>query len=348
MSGKTGARMCAAVLAAIAAVTVTACGSGGQDSASAEPRAEQAVIAEDDSPVSGVGDEPECADLTGQEALDRWVDEVPTIETATWSRTQATVEDYDPCLPLSWIVIFTEAGHPSSPDQVMLFHRGEFVGPALDQPTAYWPTVERIDDETIEATWSWVRPGETVAGRTGHSTARFHWDEDQGRVIAEGDLSGRGEQPSYGESDADGREIGGPIPRTARQIGTIKPQLGGVAVFRTPSKNIGCAIHAAQLECRISSYNDDVPYGRDRNGGAIDQVIVSGGVAAMDYHGSDVPPWADKAFGPEDTVTAEIVDYGEVVYYNRFACRSEEDGLTCWDSVDGGGAFMSKEETVLF
>lgn len=339
-----------AAVAAIAAIAVTACGSGGQESAHADRSGGTgtATVTDAGEQDTAADREPECADLTGPEALQKWADAVPTRDDSTWLRTTSTVEDYDPCLPLSWIVINTDGGGPGSPDQVMLFHNGQFIGPALDRPTAYWPSVERIDDETIEATWSWVREGETTAGRTGHSTARFRWDDAAGEVMAEGDLSGRGDEPSYGETDADGPEVGGPIPRTARQVGSIKPQAGGVAVFRTPSENIGCAIEAGRLECRISSYNQDEPYGRDARGAAIDQVIITDGAARMDDHGSDVPPWADRAFGPDDTVVAETVDYGEVVYYSKFACLSEPEGLTCWDSVDGGGAFMSKEETVLF
>ena len=66
------------------------------------------------------------------------------------------------------------------------------------------------------------------------------------------------------------------------------------------------------------------------------------------YAGSDVPPWAQGAFGSGDTIKQQVLGYGEALSYGDFVCLSEHDGLTCWDTASGAGAFMSRVKTDLF
>ena len=172
------------------------------------------------------------------------------------------------------------------------------------------------------------------------------------------DTSAAAESPSANEDTARPvgpvpgapADAGGPIPAGATQISTIKkPRYGSpVAVFKVPSGNIGCGIESTGLQCRVSSYNQDKPYGLDRQGGAIDTITIKGGVADMSYHGSDVPPWAVGAYGADDRLTPQVVGYGQTVYYGQYVCHSAEVGLTCWDSTSGAGAFMARERTELF
>ena len=41
---------------------------------------------------------------------------------------------------------------------------------------------------------------------------------------------------------------------------------------------------------------------------------------------------------------AQTLDYGDVSYYADFVCKSEEDGLTCWNHKTSHGALMSSTE----
>lgn len=160
----------------------------------------------------------------------------------------------------------------------------------------------------------------------------------------------KSEAPAAGPVPGAPAYAGGPIPADASPISTVKkPPYGSpIAVFKVPSGNIGCGIDTQGLQCRVASYNTDKPYGVDRNGGAIDTLTIKGGVADMSYHGSDVPPWADRAFGGSDRLKPQVVGYGQTVYYGPYVCHSAEVGLTCWDSESGAGAFMARERTELF
>lgn len=134
---------------------------------------------------------------------------------------------------------------------------------------------------------------------------------------------------------------GGPIPPGATPITTMKQ---GYAVIMTPSENIGCDITDQELGCRISSYLQDEPYGRVA-AGPRSWVTISGDQTGIHHHGG-VNMF--MTLGPSDTLPTQTVDYGRVVYHGKYVCASEFHGLTCWDSTNGRGAFMSRERTEFF
>lgn len=158
------------------------------------------------------------------------------------------------------------------------------------------------------------------------------------------------DHPPAAHPAADGAHAaaGGPIPATAVPVQTVKPQLGGVAVFVVPSGNIGCGVYPDRLECRIGNYHVDAPYGRDASGGGIDTMLIENGSASLAHHSGDVPPYMERAFGPDDRIAPQVVGYGQIVYHGPYVCASQEHGLTCWDSDSGSGAFMSRERTDIF
>jgi hypothetical protein len=43
-----------------------------------------------------------------------------------------------------------------------------------------------------------------------------------------------------------------------------------------------------------------------------------------------------------------VLEYGRTAYYGRFVCASERNGMTCWDSVTGHGAFLNKATIEVF
>ena len=196
-------------------------------------------------------------------------------------------------------------------------------GAEADSPTEHRPNPTRADGSTGE-------PG--AAGGSGDS-------------VDGGPRPSR--EPRGGGSGSGGGGANADIPSNPSPVRTVKPYSGGVAVFTTPSGNISCGISRDNLRCGIASYNDDAPYGEADIGGPIDTVLITGGTASM-YAGSDVPPWADRAFGAGDTMQPQVVGYGESVTYENFVCLSEQDGLTCWDTDSTAGAFMSRARTDLF
>lgn len=145
-------------------------------------------------------------------------------------------------------------------------------------------------------------------------------------------------------------EIGGPIPPQSTLVETVKypPYMDtGYAILRTPSGNISCSLGVDNVRCGIDSYRIDRPYGTSPTTGIIDSIYIGEGEARL-FGASDVAAWMPGAFGPDDLLEPQVVEYGEIVHYSTFVCLSEEKGLTCWDSVTGAGAFMSRERTDLF
>lgn len=49
-----------------------------------------------------------------------------------------------------------------------------------------------------------------------------------------------------------------------------------------------------------------------------------------------------------DQAEPYILKYGSTASYGRFACASETNGMTCWDSTTGHGAFLNKETIEVF
>ena len=44
----------------------------------------------------------------------------------------------------------------------------------------------------------------------------------------------------------------------------------------------------------------------------------------------------------------QVVPYGTAVYYEKYVCASEENGLTCWNTETGHGAFMNRDGVTTF
>ena len=131
-----------------------------------------------------------CATMTGAEAISTWGPQVPTFREGydwQWNLDRADPNTYDPCAALSWVVLGLKGGMASSPVQIMLFHRGQYIGVTASEPINYWPEVVRLDDAAIQVTYKWPRDGETTAGATGRSVSIFTWDEQTQSVVHSGE-----------------------------------------------------------------------------------------------------------------------------------------------------------------
>lgn len=94
--------------------------------------------------------------------------------------------DYNACATLSYALL-DGGGTGSSPQQVLLFHRGEFLRAATDcnLPTA---GIDSTGD-SVTITYRWPRGRESNAESTGRATLTFSWSDDRlqqnGRLPAE-------------------------------------------------------------------------------------------------------------------------------------------------------------------
>lgn len=132
-----------------------------------------------------------CGGLNNREALFEGVQElrqVSYLSSYTWDTTSADTSGYDPCAALSWITVTIQGGTVSSPCQIMLFNRGQYLGTTTREAYGFWPRVERIDDFSIQVTYTWPRPGESNAAASGRTIATFRWDPNLGHVVMGGDV----------------------------------------------------------------------------------------------------------------------------------------------------------------
>ena len=110
-----------------------------------------------------------------------------------WTNVSRTYEGYDPCAELSWI----DAIPGSSPSdccissmahQILLFHRGKFIGTATYEPYSFSPVITRTSDSSISVTYRYVKGDESSASASGRTTAEFSWSSSQNKVVMTGEV----------------------------------------------------------------------------------------------------------------------------------------------------------------
>lgn len=98
-----------------------------------------------------------------------------------WAITnQATIDaaeqTFDPCADLSSITVTLEGATRSSPAHIMPFNHGEYLGTASSIAYGFRPTTERLDDGTIQVTYTYLKPGEATAEASGRAVSVFTWN----------------------------------------------------------------------------------------------------------------------------------------------------------------------------
>ncbi|WP_159718672.1 LppP/LprE family lipoprotein [Actinomyces marmotae] len=200
----------APVGALLLALALTACGGGATGTAPASggaastanaseagaqpPQAPTQALTQAPAQASDTGAQPsqapteQCAAMGGATAVAGSLDEVPAPPAGmNWSPGEADLSTYDRCAPLSWVTLPVHGATASSPYQIMLFHHGEYVGTASLESYGFKPAVERIDDATIQATYTWPKDGESNAGASGRSVSTFTWDDASDSVTHSGE-----------------------------------------------------------------------------------------------------------------------------------------------------------------
>ncbi|MEV2226516.1 LppP/LprE family lipoprotein [Nocardia vinacea] len=109
---------------------------------------------------------------------------VDQLTKVPWSTDPAGFEGtFDPCVTLSAVIIAVEGATGSSPNHVLLFHKGEFVGTATHESLGFTSLDPgRTTDDTVGVTYK--TPGSCNACPDGTLTpVQFHWDGKQVQTI---------------------------------------------------------------------------------------------------------------------------------------------------------------------
>ena len=115
-----------------------------------------------------------CGTMSGPEAMVTSMYRVPGPgKNYRWDPTKADFTGYDPCRPFSWIVLRVAGATGSSPQQIMFFYRGEFVGRATEQAFGFSPTINRIATNKIKVTFTWAQNNEPNAKASGKAESVY-------------------------------------------------------------------------------------------------------------------------------------------------------------------------------
>lgn len=106
-----------------------------------------------------------------------------------WSTAKYDDSTWDACKPLSFVHV-RAADLVASANQVMLFHKGKYLGTGTLE--AYARTGARqVSPTQVQADYHYSLPGESVMGGTGQTTATFTWNEAQQKVVMTGSVPPR-------------------------------------------------------------------------------------------------------------------------------------------------------------
>lgn len=115
-----------------------------------------------------------CVIMSGPEALASAIHRVPAPgKNYRWDPAKADLTGYDRCQPFSWIVLRVAGATGSSPQQIMFFHYGQFVGRATKQAFGFSPTINRIAPNQIKVTFTWAQNNEPNAKASGKAESVY-------------------------------------------------------------------------------------------------------------------------------------------------------------------------------
>lgn len=187
----------------LTAAALTACSAGSSepttvtvtqslqlsDAPSAAPQAPSSIAqptADQPLPDTPPTEAPSCAPVTGEQAVAENIGTLEKYNGWEWDAEYAYTDDFDPCLALSYIVVPIVGGTSSSPYHVMLFHKGEYLGTATQEPRGFAPRITQTSDDSISVGYVYVREGDSNAAPSGLNEVQFTWDEAEQRVVMTG------------------------------------------------------------------------------------------------------------------------------------------------------------------
>ncbi|QFQ02013.1 hypothetical protein CUROG_03150 [Corynebacterium urogenitale] len=95
--------------------------------------------------------------------------------------------NYDPCVDLSYASLYQEGTHASTPSQLMLFHRGEYLGVGSDQLLNPIKFLE-VTDSSIKIRYkdwkAWSEAGASFAESPNYYTdITYRWDGEKVQML---------------------------------------------------------------------------------------------------------------------------------------------------------------------
>lgn len=344
------------VAALIFSVALASC--AAPNSPAPTPTSDAPSIVPATAPAATASATPTCGEPTAQAALDRWLGDVPQGSEYPWDASNPVGAYYDPCAALSAIPLTIQGGSSGTPYVVMLFHRGEFVQTATREPLVYHPAVVRQADDALAVTYRFAKAGDLLNNPSGAATSVFTWDAAAGKVTRTGELPPGTPEAGPATSDAtkapgtspgtshislpEGAypKAGGPRPPDATPIKSVRtPKFSYEtehAVFKMKSGNIGCELFVTgEAGCGVKSYAETGQYGEDQLGPRW-WISFGNGQPPTIGNKTDAPMygWGEPK--------AQVLAYGEVVYYGDVVCASASNGLTCWNTATGRGFFANR------
>lgn len=129
---------------------------------------------------------PACGKNYGPEAAAKGIATLEPFLDRTW--IARTAPGYDPCQPLSYIIVGIDGATVSSPYHIMLYHYGEYLGTATAKPQGFGPLVDQTSSHSIAVEYKFAYPDEANAEASGRTHATFTWDDAQRKVVMTGDV----------------------------------------------------------------------------------------------------------------------------------------------------------------
>ena len=111
----------------------------------------------------------------------------------------------------------------------------------------------------------------------------------------------------------------------------------GPEFFRSPSRNIGCALTKQSARCDIAERDWKPPPANEPC-----QVDYGNGIS-LSANGAQFTCAGDTTLG-----APVVLEYGQRAQRGNFFCDSAKDGITCSDLRTGAGFFISRESYRIF
>lgn len=290
--------------------------------------------------------EQACGSSNVDQVVAQHIAEVPEMYAESgaatgWIVDSTASESYDACLDLSWVILPLSRGTGSSPYQIMLFHRGEYIGTPSLVSFGFYPRVARVSDDAIEVGYSWPDEGQPNASARVQTVMTYRYNPDTGGVTATGrwpdyadQIDAQGNLPiNRGLGDAAPAGAGGDIPGLATEAPITA---GEKAIITSPTGNIVCsldqAIYDGEVACGVLSLKEE---GR-----------TWAATADMDSSSTGSSSAVTSALSHADDATE--VAYGTSVYRGDNACMSTEAGMVCWNITRGKGFMMNRDGITTF
>lgn len=108
---------------------------------------------------------------------------LPDVPNVTW--VPDGVSDYNTCNALSFVALNTQGATAGSPYQLLLFHRGKFVGTGVKCNLPF-QTIVDSSQSTVQVNYKYLKDGDAFAAPHGSVDVVFSWVN--GRVVMNGSL----------------------------------------------------------------------------------------------------------------------------------------------------------------